>query len=242
MIFNNYDDNEKVKKIVLRCRHLNKKFGSTSVIKDCSFTLTKGQVIGVLGPETSGKTTLAKIICGLMQPTSGEVRIKGRKPSYKTNSFISYLPEQPFVNYQSTVENLLDLYDRFFDDFRYAKAVKLLQHFDIDCFSHMDMLTPTEIQLAETIMVICRKADVYIFDDPIVNVEKSYRKPVLQMIETCKNSGVVIIASETAEGLDNMLDRVMFISSGAIKLSCTAEEFEKTYEEPVSSVYKKIFG
>jgi ABC-2 type transport system ATP-binding protein len=240
MLFKSYEDNEN-RKTLLRCRQLSRKFRNSYVIKNCSFSISRGQVIGILGPDGSGKTTLVKLICGLMQPNDGEVRIMGKKPSYKTNSYISYLPEQPFVNYQSNVEELLDMYDRFFEDFKYNKAVKLLKHFDIDCFVRMDSLTPTEIQLVETIMVVCRKADVYVFDDPIVNVEKTYRKPVLQMIESCRKEGAVLITSEMATGLDDMLDRIMFITSGTIKLSCTSEEFEKTYEEPISSIYKKIF-
>jgi ABC-2 type transport system ATP-binding protein len=241
MLFKNYEDNDNNKKILLRCRQLTKKFRGKVAIKNCNFGLAKGQVIGILGPEGSGKTTLVKMICGLMQPSDGEVRIRGRRPSYKINSYISYLPELPFINYQSTVEDLLDLYDRFFDDFRYNRAVKLLKHFDIDCFVKMERLMPTEIQLVETIMVVCRKADVYIFDEPLVNVEKSYRQAVLQMIEACKKEGVVLITSEMATGLDDMLDRIMFITSGTIKLSCSREEFEQTYEEPISSIYKKIF-
>jgi ABC-2 type transport system ATP-binding protein len=134
------------------------------------------------------------------------------------------------------------LYDRFFADFRYNKAVKLLEHFDIDCFVKMENLTPTEIQLVQTIMVICRKADVYIFDDPLLNVEKTYRKSVMQMIETCRKDGAVLITSEVASYMDDMPDRIMFIASGTIKLSCTKDEFAKTYEEPVATVYKKIFG
>jgi ABC-2 type transport system ATP-binding protein len=241
VLFKNYDDNDDNKKVLLKCRQLTKKFRGVTAIKNCNFGLAKGQIIGILGPEGSGKTTLVKMICGLMQPSDGEVRIRGRKPSYKINSYISYLPEQPFVNYQSTVEDLLYLYDTFFEDFRYNKAVKLLKHFEIDCFVRMDLLTLTEIQVVETIMVICRKADVYIFDDPLLNVEKEYRKSVLQMIETCKKEGVVLITSELATGMDSMLDRIMFITSGIIKLSCTKDEFIRTYEESISSVYKKIF-
>ena len=228
-------------KPILKCSNVGKKFGLKKVLSDFNITVNKGEALVVLAPENNGKTTLAKIICGLIPPVSGIVTIRGKKAGSGTNAMVSYQPEIPFVKYDSTVSELLTQYSRFFKDFSYKKAFKLLKHFKISPKSQFDNLSTTAIQIVETIVVGCRKASLYVFDDPLVHTDPKYRDAVIDIISGCKKSGAVIILSQVALGLDNVLDKVIFMRNGEIYVSADKKSFEQKYGNSVSALYKEVY-
>lgn len=225
----------------LKCYGINKRFGTEHVIKKFNLTVNKGQLVTIFAPEFSGKSTLAKIMCGLLSPSSGYVLISGYKAGNRTNKYISYLPEIPFVKYDNTVYDLMGIYTRFFQDFKSRKAYTLLKSFKINPRTKFDNMSTTAIQLVETIMVASRKTSLYIFDEPIVNVNDKYRQAVVEMIAKCKKEGAVVVLSQEPGGFDKVADKVLFLRRGDTILSMAREEVESKYFQPVSSVYKEVY-
>lgn len=225
----------------LKCYGINKKLGGNYILKNFNLTLNKGQLAVIFAPEFSGKTTLAKIMCGLLSSSSGYVLINGYKAGNKTNAYVSYLPEIPFVKYDTTVYDLMGIYSRFFSDFKSRKAYTLLKSFKINPRTKFDNMSTTAIQLVETIMVASRKTTLYIFDEPIVNVNDKYRQAVVEIISKCKKDGAVVVLSQEPAGFDNIADKVIFLRRGDIILSMPREEVESKYFQPVSSVYKEVY-
>lgn len=225
----------------LKCSGIYKKFGSEQVIKNFNLTVNKGQIVAIFAPEFSGKTTLAKIMCGLLQPTGGYSLINGYKAGNKTNAYVSYLPEIPFVKYDNTVYDLIGIYSRFFSDFRSKKAYTLLKGFKINPRTKFENMSTTAVQLVETIMVASRKTSLYIFDDPIVNVNDKYRQAVIEIISKCRKDGGVVVLSQESGGFDNIIDKVIFLRRGDIILSNSREDVENKYFQSVSSVYKEVY-
>lgn len=232
---------EKKPKPVLKCSNISKKFGLKKVLNDFNITVNKGEALVVLAPEDNGKTTLAKIICGLIPPSKGLAVIKGKKAGCGTNIIVSYQPEIPFVKYDNTVSELLTQYSRFFRDFSYKKAFKLLKHFKISPKAKFDNLSTTAIQIVETIVVGCRKVPLYVFDDPLVHTDPKYRDAVIDIISGCKKHGAVVILSQVATGLDNVLDKVIFMRNGEIYVSADKKSFEEKYGNNVSTLYKEVY-
>ncbi len=232
---------EKKPKPILKCSNVGKKFGLKKVLSDFNITVNKGEALVVLAPEGNGKTTLAKIICGLIPPSKGVVTIKGKNAGSGTNGAVSYQPEIPFVKYDVSVAELLTQYSRFFKDFSYKKAFKLLKHFKISPKTKFDNLSTTAIQIVETIVVGCRRVPLYVFDDPLVHTDPKYREDVIDIISTCKKHGAVIILSQAAAGLDSVLDKVIFMRNGEIYVSADKKSFEEKYGNSVSALYKEVY-
>ncbi len=79
---------------LLECKHLCKKFDDKQILNDINITIPRGKIIGLLGKNGTGKSTLIKLINDLLTPTSGEVLINGKKPGIASKKVISYLPER----------------------------------------------------------------------------------------------------------------------------------------------------
>jgi ABC-2 type transport system ATP-binding protein len=229
-------------KVVLKCTKLSKKINTRKVIHDFSLTIHRGEVVAVLSPEGGGKTTLAKMICGLIPPGSGAVTIRGKKAGQRTNALVSYLPEIPYIKYDSTIVDMLTLYNRFFSDFKYKKAYRLLKEFKINPKTRFDDLSTTAIQLVETILVASRRTSLYVFDEPLVNVDNKYRDGIIKIIASCRKYGGIIILSQYAgSGLDSVLDRVIFLQRGEVLLNGRKGEVEEKYGMSVSTIYREVF-
>lgn len=83
---------------LLQLNGVTKSYGKSLALNDITLEIEKGKIIGLLGPNGSGKTTMLKLINGLLQPTKGEILIQGESPSIYTKSLISYLPERTYLN------------------------------------------------------------------------------------------------------------------------------------------------
>ena len=83
---------------ILECKNLTKRYGRKTALDHINLSLRPGRIIGLLGPNGSGKTTMIKLINGLLTPTEGEILIRGMAPGVKTKSIVSYLPERTYLD------------------------------------------------------------------------------------------------------------------------------------------------
>lgn len=230
-------------KLVLRCDNVTKKFGIKTIINDCSITLNKGEVMAVIAPEGHGKSTLAKLIAGLISTSEGSVNIRGVKAGRITNSIVSYQPDIPYFKYDTTVSELLNMYSRFFKDFSYRRAYQLLKHFDISRRTRFENLSTTALYIVQVIMVSSRKASLYIFDDPLIHCDPKYRESIITIIDKCRKNGAVLLFSQIAQGLDDITDKVVFLKHGTIiKEFYDADSFEAEFGNSLlNDVYREVF-
>lgn len=152
---------------LIEFRNLSKNYGAKQALIDINLKIEKGKIYGLLGPNGSGKTTLIKIINDLLQPSSGEILVKGKEPGIESKKIISYLPERTYLNMNMKVSELIQFFKDFYQDFDEKKALKLLNKLKInenDKLKNMSKGTKEKVQL---VMVMSRKADLYILDEPI---------------------------------------------------------------------------
>ena len=110
---------------ILECININKDFGRVIGVKNISFKLSKGKVVGLLGKNNSGKTTIFRLINQLIPLDSGEILLDGKKLDIEAKNRISYLPQVNFLDDRLTVEDLIELYKYFFKNFDEEKNKKL---------------------------------------------------------------------------------------------------------------------
>ena len=179
-------------------KNLSKNFGPKEALKNINLTIEKGKIYGLLGPNGSGKTTMIKIINDLLQPTSGEILINGREPGIESKKIISFLPERTYLNMNMKVSELIQFFKDFYDDFDEKKAIQLLHKLKIketDQLKNMSKGTKEKVQL---VMVMSRKADLYILDEPIGGVDPASRDYILETILTNFNEGSSILISSSS--------------------------------------------
>lgn len=227
---------------LIEFRNLSKNYGAKQALIDINLKIEKGKIYGLLGPNGSGKTTLIKIINDLLQPSSGEILVKGKEPGIESKKIISYLPERTYLNMNMKVSELLQFFKDFYQDFDEKKALKLLNKLKInenDKLKNMSKGTKEKVQL---VMVMSRKADLYILDEPIGGVDPASRDYILDTILTNFNEGSsIIICTHLIADIEKILDQVIFINQGKIVLNEDADTIRKKKKTTIDKLFREEF-
>jgi len=117
---------------IVSIRGLTKKYGNFIALNNINIDLPKGKIIGLLGPNGSGKTTLIKVLTCLLKKHNGQILIDGKTLGLETKKIVSYLPDRNVLPPRMTVEEIIEYFRSFFDDFDAVKARKLLQNLQIN--------------------------------------------------------------------------------------------------------------
>ncbi len=230
-------------KVVLKCTKVEKKVGGKKVLKDCSLTVRSGELVTIFSPSSNDRNTLAKLMCGLIPPTYGTISIRGKRAGNRTNKLVSYMPEVPFVRYEDTVGDMLTLYERFFADFKYKRAFRLIKELKISTKTKFSELSDSYVQMVEAVLVASRKASLYIFDDPFAIVDKKLREGLIRLIAACtRHGGVVVLSSVPSKILETATDRAVFMSRGEVLISLEKEKIERQYGKSITSLYRELYG
>lgn len=228
--------------ILLETKHLFKTFGARPALQDVNITIECGKIVGLLGPNGSGKTTFMKIINGLLTPSSGEIHIGGEAPGVITKQHISYLPDQTIFPKWMKISDLFSYYNDFFLDFDMEKAKEMLQRLDIVenmRLKHMSKGTQEKVQL---ILTMSRKANLYCLDEPIGGVDPATRDYILQtIINNYSENASVLISTHLISDVESILDDVIFLQDGQIRLQSSVEDIREQNGQSVDSLFREVF-
>ncbi len=227
---------------LLNCQNLTKRYGYKTALDSINLTIERGRIIGLLGPNGSGKTTLIKLINGLLTPTDGLLLINGMAPGPETKKVVSYLPERTYFNSWMKVTDILDFFCDFYADFDRNRAMEMLHRLNInekDRLSTMSKGTKEKVQL---IMVMSRDADLYCLDEPIGGVDPAARDYILQTIITNYNErATVLISTHLISDIENVLDDVIFIQNGHVRLTASVDEIREQEGKSVDALFREVF-
>ena len=227
---------------ILECRGLTKRYGMQPALDAIDLTVQPGGIVGLLGPNGSGKTTLIKLANGLLVPDSGEILINGKKPGYETKSIVSYLPERPYFSDWMRTEQLLDLFEDFYADFDRQRAEEMLHHMNIQPKQRIKEMSKGMREKVQLILVMSRRAKLYLLDEPIGGVDPATRDYILQtIISNYDPEAAVIISTHLISDVENVLDDVIFLSYGHILMHKTVDEIRMTEGKSVDAVFREVF-
>lgn len=227
---------------IIECINLSKTYGAKTALNNITVTIPRGRIIGLLGPNGSGKSTLIKTINGLLTPTSGEVRINGYLPGVETKKVISYLPERTYLNDWMRVKDIIKFFGEFYDNFNEAAAYSMLDKLNINPQEKLKTMSKGTKEKVQLILVMSRKADLYLLDEPIAGVDPAARDYILKTILSNYNeNATLIISTHLISDIEQILDDVVFISNGNIIMTKSVDEIRQTYNKSVDTVFREVF-
>lgn len=227
---------------IVEIKNVTKMFGRKAALKDVNLNIEKGKIIGLLGSNGSGKTTLIKLINDLLVPTKGEILVNGQKPGIESKKVISYLPERTYLSASMKVNEILQYFQDFYADFDIAKARELLKDLDIDENDKLKTMSKGTKEKVQLILVMSRKADLYILDEPIGGVDPAARDYILDTILTNFNKDAsVLISTHLISDIERVLDDVIFISKGVIVENTSADELRNTHGKSIDEIFREEF-
>ena len=227
---------------LLECKDLCKSFDNRIILDNVNIKIERGKIVGLLGKNGQGKTTLIKLINDLLTPTSGEVLINGKKPSIESKKIISYLPERTYFDKSMKVSDIIKYFKEFYDNFNEEKALKLLDDLELDknlCLAKMSKGMQEKVEL---ILVMSREADLYILDEPLGGVDPATRDYILDTIlSNFKDGASVIISTHLIADIERILDEVIFIDKGKIILTGDADTIRKKEKASIDDIFRRSF-
>ena len=227
---------------LLECIHLSKELDNKKILNDINFKIPRGKIVGLLGKNGTGKSTLIKLINDLLTPTSGEVLINGKTPGVESKKLISYLPERTYLDKGMFVKDVVEFFNTFYDDFDSEKAYKLLSDLELDKNMKLTKMSKGMQEKVQLILVMSRKADIYILDEPLGGVDPATRDYILDTILSNFNEGAsVIISTHLIADIERILDEVIFIDKGKIVLTGSADEIRKKEKTSIDEVFRRMF-
>ncbi|MBQ8293438.1 MAG: ABC transporter ATP-binding protein [Bacilli bacterium] len=228
---------------LVEIKNLTKSYGPFVALKDVSMSLPKGKVIGLLGPNGSGKTTTIKILTNLLMNYSGEVLIDGNKPGIYTKGIISYLPDRNFLADKWTINYAIEYFGDFFSDFDKEKAQRLISNFGINLNKTFKSLSKGMKEKVQLSLVLSRKAKLYIFDEPIAGVDPAARDVIFKLIlNHCSPESTIIISTHLVSEVEEILDDVIFLKNGEVIYNGTKTDLMDKYEgKSVNDIFREVY-
>ncbi len=229
---------------VLTCTQLCKRYKTGHMILDhFSYSLPAGKIIGLLGPNGCGKTTLMKLIAGLLVPDFGEIEICGQPRSEQSNALISYLPERTYFTSSMRVEELIAFFKDFYTDFDEEIAKKMLADLGIDPRANLKTLSKGTKEKVQLIMVMARRAKLYLLDEPIAGVDPAARDYILQTIIGSYNpEATVLITTHLIHDIEPILEEFLFMGfGGQILLAGVADNIRAEYGKSLDELFREVF-
>lgn len=226
---------------LIEVKNLSKSYAEHSVLEDVSFEYQEGQIIGLLGPNGCGKTTLIKILTGLINDYSGEVRINGEKIGPSTKNIIAYLPEKSYLVDWMNPINAINYIADFYADFDREKAMKMLETFMLPQKQKIKSMSKGMQEKLSLLLVMCRNAKLYLLDEPLGGVDPAARAFILDtIIRNHPEGSTILFSTHLIHDVEPILNTALMINQGRILVNTSVEAIHND-GKTVEDVFKEVF-
>ncbi|HHV74208.1 MAG TPA: ABC transporter ATP-binding protein [Thermoanaerobacterium sp.] len=228
--------------LILKTANLTKNYYSKKALKGINIELEEGKILGLLGPNGSGKTTFIKIAAGILRPTSGEILIDGQEPGIYTKSIISYLPDINYLYKWMKIRDAINFFKDFYADFDIEKSKRLLDFMMLDENDKVTSLSKGMLEKLNLTLVLSRNAKLYIFDEPLGGIDPNTREKIIDaIIDNIREDSSMIISTHLVRDIERLFDDVAFISDGEIILKGNAEELRMERNKSIDEIFREVY-
>ena len=227
---------------LVELKNVYKTFDDVTILEDVNITIEKNRIIGLLGKNGMGKTTIIKLINDLLTPTKGTILVNGKEVGIESKKSISYLPERTYLDKTMSVSKVLEYFKDFYDDFNIEKAHKLLKDLNLDEATNLNKMSKGMLEKLQLILVMSRDVDLYILDEPLGGVDPATRDYILDTIlSNFKEGSSVLISTHLISDVERILDEVIFIENGKVVLQSDADTLRQKENKSIDEIFRGMF-
>ena len=227
---------------VLEIRDLSKNYGATNALNNVNLKIERGEIVGLLGPNGSGKTTMLKIINGLVNNYNGEVRILGQNLNVESKGKVAFLPDSNFVPQSWSIAMFIEFFGDFFDDFNKARALALFRELDINLDSRFKSLSKGTKEKVQLCLILSRDAEIYMFDEPIAGVDPKARDLIFRLIlDNYNKDASIIISTHLVRDVESILSSAIFLRYGEVVAYDSLANLKAKYgDKNLEDIFKEL--
>lgn len=227
---------------VLQCKNLTKKYLKKTALNEINLELPKGSIVGLLGPNGSGKTTFLKLAAGLLTPTSGEITIEGLKPGVETKEIVAYQPDKIYLNDWMNVDDLVKMMADFYQNFNKAKAYDMIDRLGIDIKQKLKSMSKGTKEKVQLILTMSRDVPLYMLDEPIGGVDPAARDYILNtIISNYREDATVVISTHLISDIENVLNHIIFLKNGKIVRQGDVDDIREETGMSIDQLFREEF-
>ena len=226
---------------ILQVKNVSKSFDGRKIVDGVSFSVERGKIVGLLGKNGSGKTTVIKMINDLLTKDSGEILINGEKIGVKTKKIVSYLPERSYLDTSKKIYQIFDYFEDFYTDFDRQKAEKMIAELDLTLDMKISKMSKGMREKISLALVMSRNADLYVLDEPLGGVDPVTRDKILKTIlSNFGDNSSLIITTHLISDVEKILDKVIFIDGGKILLEGDADKLRESENASINDIFRRV--
>lgn len=229
--------------MLLSLQSVTKRYGIKKALDSINLEIARGKIVGLLGPNGSGKTTMLKIIAGLLKQDEGIVLVDGNQPGEITKSIVAYLPDKDYLDENMKIDDIIGMFSDFYEDFSIKTANELLERLNISNKSKIKTLSKGNREKLQLILVMSRRAKLYILDEPIAGVDPAARDYILNtIISNYNEDATVIISTHLIADVEGILDEAIFLKNGDIILHDSVDNIRNQKQCSVDAYFREVFA
>lgn len=221
---------------------LSKSYGKKLVLDNVSFEIEEGSIVGLLGPNGCGKTTLIKILTGLIKDHTGTVKIANEEIGPYTKNIVAFLPDTSYLPDWMKPTDAIEYFADFYEDFDKDKAVRMVTDFGLDPHQKFKTMSKGQQEKLSLILVMCRRAKLYILDEPLGGLDPAARSAILDLImNNYAKNAAVLLSTHLINDVEKIFNRVLMINGGKVVVNSHIGEI-KEKGKTVEEVFKEVFS
>lgn len=225
-----------------KVRNLTKDYDGNIVLDNISFDIPSGRIVGLLGPNGCGKTTLIKILAGLIHDYTGLVKVDGKPVGIESKTRVALLPDRTFFPDRFRTIDCINYFADFFDDFDKVKAIEFANQFGLELNKRVKQMSKGMQEKLQLLMVMSRQADIYLLDEPLGGVDPAARAVILDIImNNYKENATVVLSTHQVNDLEQCFDHVFILGKGHVLVNTGIETLRAT-GKPVEEIFKEVIG
>lgn len=226
---------------IITLASLKKSYGSNTVLEDINLKIPEGAIVGLLGPNGCGKTTLLKILAGLIKDYSGTVKINNNEIGAATKEIVAFLPDASYLPQWMTPVDAIDYFSDFYKDFSKEKAMKMVNDFNLNPKQKLKTMSKGQQEKLCLILILSRSAKLYLLDEPLGGLDPSSRAAILDMImKNYAKDSTVLISTHLINDVEKIFNRVLMISHGKLVVNSHVNEL-RSHGKSVQDVFLEVF-
>ncbi len=227
---------------IIKAQSLKKSYGKKVVLDDVGFEIEEGSIVGLLGPNGCGKTTLIKILTGLIKDHTGMIKIANEEPGPYTKSIVAFLPDKSYLPDWMKPTDAIRYFADFYSDFDKNKAERMVRDFGLDPSQRLKTMSKGQQEKLNLILVMCRQAKLYILDEPLGGLDPAARSAILDLImSNYAQNATVLLSTHLINDVERIFDRVLMISGGKVIVNSHVNEIREK-GQTVEEVFKEVFS
>ncbi|WP_413228340.1 ABC transporter ATP-binding protein [Actinomyces trachealis] len=226
----------------MEVQHLTKAYRGRPALADLNLTLPAGRITGLMGANGCGKTTLLKILAGVLADYEGTVRVAGHAPGPKSKAAVSFLPDARFLDPRLTLEQAITQFTRLFADFDAAKARRLAQLFGLPGDRSVKEMSKGMGEKLRIALAMSRRARVYLLDEPISGVDPAARELILDgILQDFDPEALMLISTHLIADVEPIIDSAVFLKEGRLLLAGDADDLRQAHGMGLDALFRKEY-